>query len=73
MTYRKLTPKEMLKCCFDDTFSEADEFITNGELTAGEVIEQFVDSLLSSQKYYQDKAQVYDQLNAVITERYRNR
>lgn len=73
MTYRKLSPQELLKCCFDDTLSEADEYITSGELTPGEVIEQFVDSLISAQKYFQDKAQAYDQLNAAITERYRNR
>lgn len=70
MTYRKLSPQEILKCCFEDALCEADEYITSGEITANEVIEIFVNSLIAGQKYFQDKVKVYELLNEAITARY---
>lgn len=71
--YKPLPPKERIRNYFADTLCEADEYITAGELTAGETIELFVESLLESQKYFQDKVKVYDLLHDAINSRYRNK
>lgn len=70
--YKPLPPKERIRNYFADTLCEADEFITAGELNAGEVIDQFVEAMNESQKYFADKVKVYDMLRDAITSRYRN-
>lgn len=64
--YRSATPYERVKGYLDDTVSEADEYISEGEFTAGEFIEAFAQSLIESQKYFASKAQVYESLFAAI-------
>lgn len=64
--HRKVTPYELIKEGFDDTLCEADEYITLGELTAGEVLEAFAQSMIESQKYFEDKVKVYESLRQAI-------
>lgn len=65
--------KERLRNYFADTLCEADEYITAGELSAGELIDLFVEAMLESQKYFADKVKVYDMLRDAIASRYRNK
>lgn len=67
--YRPLPPRERLRCSFSDTLCEADEYITAGEVTIEDVVDDLADSFIELQKYFQDKVKVYESLFTAISER----